>query len=110
MSYLNGEVLADLLVGDGHGETASQCPFVNRRVISWPPEPMATAAKYAIRGYLQAEDAVHERAPARAPVGNSTDPSAPRLTPCIPRSAKSRERSQRVESRRRLKASRRAAR
>ena len=67
MSYLNGEVLADLLVGDGHGETASQCPFVNRRVISWPPEPMATAAKYAIRGYLQAEDAVHERAPARGP-------------------------------------------
>jgi glycine/D-amino acid oxidase-like deaminating enzyme len=67
MSYLNGEVLADLLVGDGHGATSSQCPFVNRRVISWPPGPMATAAKYAIRGYLQAEDAVHERAPARGP-------------------------------------------
>ena len=64
MSDLNEEVLADLLVGDGEGATASQCPFVNRRVIGWPPEPVATAAKYALRGYRQAEDAVHERAPA----------------------------------------------
>ena len=39
MSYLNGEVLADLLTGDGDGETSRQCPFVNRRVIPWPPEP-----------------------------------------------------------------------
>ena len=66
MSYLNGEVLADLLTGDGDGETARQCPFVNRRVISWPPEPAATAARYAIRGYLQAEDAFHEHLPTRA--------------------------------------------
>jgi glycine/D-amino acid oxidase-like deaminating enzyme len=70
MSYLNGEVLADLLTGDGGGETTRQCPFVNRRVITWPPEPAATAAKYAIRGYLQAEDAFHERVPARARAGN----------------------------------------
>ena len=66
MSYLNGHVLADLLTGDGDTETTRQCPFVNRRVISWPPEPAATAAKYAIRGYLQAEDAFHECGPARA--------------------------------------------
>ncbi len=66
MSYLNGEVLADLLTGDGDSDIARQCPFVNRRVIRWPPEPAATAAKYAIRGYLQAEDAYHERTPARA--------------------------------------------
>ena len=65
MSYLNGEVLADLLTGDGNGETTRQCPFVNRRVIGWPPEPTATAAKYALRGYLQAEDAMHERARTR---------------------------------------------
>jgi glycine/D-amino acid oxidase-like deaminating enzyme len=61
MSYLNGEVLADLLAGDGDSETTRLCPFVNRRVVRWPPEPAATAAKYAIRGYLQAEDAFHER-------------------------------------------------
>jgi len=66
MSYLNGEVLADLLTGDGDSEATRLCPFVNRRVISWPPEPAATAAKYAIRSYLQAEDAFHERRPARA--------------------------------------------
>lgn len=66
MSYLNGEVLADLLTGDGKGESTRMCPFVNRRVIRWPPEPAATAAKYAIRGYLQAEDAFCERVPARA--------------------------------------------
>jgi glycine/D-amino acid oxidase-like deaminating enzyme len=67
MSYLNGQALADLLTGDGDSETVRQCPFVNRRVIPWPPEPAATAAKYAIRGYLQAEDAFHERTPTRAP-------------------------------------------
>lgn len=67
MSYLNGEVLADLLIGDGDGAVARQCPFVNRRVIRWPQEPSATAAKYAIRGYLQAEDAFHERTPIRVP-------------------------------------------
>ena len=67
MSYLNGGVLADLLTGDGDGETSRQCPFVNRRVIPWPPEPAATAAKYAIRGYLQAEDAFHESTPTLAP-------------------------------------------
>jgi glycine/D-amino acid oxidase-like deaminating enzyme len=66
MSYLNGEVLADLLTGDSDSEAARQCPFVNRRVISWPREPAATTAKYAIRSYLQAEDAFHERRPARA--------------------------------------------
>jgi glycine/D-amino acid oxidase-like deaminating enzyme len=61
MSYVNGDVLADLLLQGGDGEAASKCPFVNRRVIRWPPEPAATAAKYAIRGYLRAEDAFHER-------------------------------------------------
>jgi glycine/D-amino acid oxidase-like deaminating enzyme len=66
MSYLNGQVLADLLTGDADSETVRQCPFVNRRVIGWPPEPVGTAAKYAIRGYLQAEDAFHERIRARA--------------------------------------------
>ncbi|MFN8159816.1 MAG: FAD-binding oxidoreductase [Solirubrobacterales bacterium] len=59
MSYLNGRVLAEMLLDGGEG-LAEQCPFVDRRVIPWPPEPLATAAKFALRGYLQAEDAVHE--------------------------------------------------
>jgi hypothetical protein len=40
---------------------AAECPFVNRHVIPWPAEPLASAAKYAIRAYLQAEDAFHEK-------------------------------------------------
>jgi glycine/D-amino acid oxidase-like deaminating enzyme len=64
MSYLNGEVLAELLLRDGRG-LAAECPFVNRRVLPWPPEPLASAAKHAIRGYLQVEDAFHERVLAR---------------------------------------------
>ena len=76
MSYLNGEALADLLTGNGDGQTARQCPFVSRRVISWPPEPAATAARYAIRGYLQAEDAFHEHLAAR-PRRRPTAPAVP---------------------------------
>jgi hypothetical protein len=47
------------------GWVFTECPFVNRRVIHWPPEPLASAAKHAIRGYLQVEDAFHERVLAR---------------------------------------------
>jgi glycine/D-amino acid oxidase-like deaminating enzyme len=64
MSYRNGEVLGELLLGDGEG-LAGECPFVNRRVIPWPGEPLASAAKHSIRGYLQAEDAFHEKVLAR---------------------------------------------
>jgi glycine/D-amino acid oxidase-like deaminating enzyme len=60
MSYRNGELLAELLVGEGE-RAAEECPFVNRRVIPWPVEPLASAAAHAIRGYLQAEDAFHEK-------------------------------------------------
>ena len=59
MSYLNGQVLTDLLLGDG-GELAAECPFVNRHVIPWPPEPLASIAEHAIRGYLRTEDAFYE--------------------------------------------------
>ena len=77
MSHLNGEVVADLLTGDGDGPDTRQCSFVNRRVISWPPEPAATVARYAIRGYLQAEDAFHEHLPARTRRIPADPPPAP---------------------------------
>ena len=64
MSYRNGELLAELLLGDGEAP-ADECPFVNRRVIPWPGEPLASVMTHAIRGYLQAEDAVHEKLLAR---------------------------------------------
>ena len=59
MSYLNGEVLTDLLLNEGQG-LAVDCPFVNRNLIPWPREPIASLAEHAIRGYLLAEDAFYE--------------------------------------------------
>ncbi len=90
MSYLNGHVLADLIAGEGADPVTRQCPFVNRRVLRWPPEPAATAAKYAIRGYLQAEDAFNERPlnRARAAVTEEQPPVAvprQRRRPGLPR-------------------------
>jgi glycine/D-amino acid oxidase-like deaminating enzyme len=59
MSYLNGIVLAELLLEDTT-RAAAECPFVNRHVIPWPAEPLASTAKFGLRAYLQVEDAVHE--------------------------------------------------
>lgn len=59
MSHLNAKVLRDLLLerqSDLYG-----CPFVNRRIIPWPPEPLRIMAAGALRGYLQIEDAWYER-------------------------------------------------
>ena len=54
MSHLNGRLIADMVL-----ELQSDlldCPFVDRRVIPWPPEPLRMAAITAIRTYLRAED------------------------------------------------------
>jgi glycine/D-amino acid oxidase-like deaminating enzyme len=59
MSLLNARVLRDLLLE--RNEFALPCPFLNRRVIPWPPEPLRIVAAGAIRGYLQVEDAWYER-------------------------------------------------
>lgn len=59
MSYLNGRLLSELL--DGDEELAADCPFANRHVVPWPPEPLASIGKHALHGYLRVEDAVHER-------------------------------------------------
>ncbi len=60
MSYRNGRVLASLLL-DRDRDLVDSCPFVNRRLVPWPAEPLATAAKYSLREYLRAEDAFNER-------------------------------------------------
>ncbi len=60
MSYRNAQALAELLLGRTGG-VAQECPFVNRRVVAWPPEPAAGAVKHLLRGYLSAEDAFYER-------------------------------------------------
>ena len=61
MSYRNGQVLAELLLGASGGRPlAEDCPFVNRTVVAWPREPIASIAEHAIRGYLRVEDAFYE--------------------------------------------------
>jgi len=59
MSHLNACTMRDLLL-DRKSELLD-CPFVNRKVIPWPPEPLRMATIGAIRGYLQIEDWFYER-------------------------------------------------
>jgi glycine/D-amino acid oxidase-like deaminating enzyme len=59
MTHLNGRVIADLLLE--RQTELTETPFVNRRVLPWPPEPVRFGVSAALRGYLQAEDWLHER-------------------------------------------------
>jgi glycine/D-amino acid oxidase-like deaminating enzyme len=58
-THQNAITLADLLLERQTENTA--CPFVNRRVIPWPPEPLRSVAAHAIRAYLRIEDWAYER-------------------------------------------------
>jgi glycine/D-amino acid oxidase-like deaminating enzyme len=60
MSHLNSCVLRDLIL-ERETELVEMCPFVNRHLIAWPPEPLSSAAAHALRGYLRAEDGFYER-------------------------------------------------
>jgi glycine/D-amino acid oxidase-like deaminating enzyme len=59
MSHLNAKVLSNLLLEDQPDLLG--CPFVNRTVIPWPPEPVRILIAGALRGYLQVEDSFYER-------------------------------------------------
>jgi glycine/D-amino acid oxidase-like deaminating enzyme len=59
MSQLNAKVLANLLLEEQ--PDLLDCPFVNRTVIPWPPEPLRIMAAGALRSYLQVEDRLYER-------------------------------------------------
>jgi glycine/D-amino acid oxidase-like deaminating enzyme len=59
LSHLNAHTLTDLLLG--RKSDLTDCPFVNGRVIPWPPEPLRMAVAGALRGYLRAEDWAYER-------------------------------------------------
>jgi glycine/D-amino acid oxidase-like deaminating enzyme len=58
-SHLNAQVLRDLLLE--RQSDLLECPFLNRRVIPWPPEPLRIGIALALRGYLQVEDWAYER-------------------------------------------------
>lgn len=60
MSHLNAQVLRDLLL-ERSSELVEKCPFYQRRIIPWPPEPLRSAVAHALRGYLKIEDAYYER-------------------------------------------------
>jgi glycine/D-amino acid oxidase-like deaminating enzyme len=64
MTHQNALTLVDLLLERQSENTA--CPFVNRRVIPWPPEPLRSLAARGVRAYLRAEDWWHERGGLRA--------------------------------------------
>jgi len=59
MAHQNALTITDLLLERETENTA--CPFVNRTVIPWPPEPLRSVAMRSILGYLQIEDWFHER-------------------------------------------------
>jgi len=59
MTHQNAKTLTDLLLERETENTA--CPFVNRRVIPWPHEPLCSAIALGLRSYLQVEDWLHER-------------------------------------------------
>lgn len=59
MTHLNGRAIADLLLERSTDLAAG--PFVNRRVLPWPPEPLRFGLSSALRAALQAEDWVRER-------------------------------------------------
>jgi glycine/D-amino acid oxidase-like deaminating enzyme len=60
MSYVNGRELAGLLL-ERPATDLPPCPFINRRMVPWPPEPLQSGATHALRGYLRAEDGFYER-------------------------------------------------
>jgi glycine/D-amino acid oxidase-like deaminating enzyme len=64
-THQNAITLTDLLMERQTENTA--CPFVNRRVIPWPPEPLRSVAAHAIRAYLRIEDWAYERKMAKFP-------------------------------------------
>ena len=59
MSHLNAQVLRDLVLE--RRTDLLDCPFVDRRTIPWPPEPLRSGLAYAIRGALQIQDWACER-------------------------------------------------
>jgi glycine/D-amino acid oxidase-like deaminating enzyme len=54
LATIAGQILRDLVRGERSELT--ELPFVNRRVIPLPPEPLRSAFVQAVRGAMQAED------------------------------------------------------
>ncbi|NIP79917.1 MAG: hypothetical protein GWM90_12120 [Gemmatimonadetes bacterium] len=59
MSHLNAQVLRDMVLGR-KTPLVESCPFVDRRVFPWPPEPIRSAMGHAMRTWLRVEDWANE--------------------------------------------------
>ncbi len=59
MSHLNAQVIRDLILERETG-LVEACPFVDRTVLPWPPEPVRSAMGHLMRGYLRLEDWANE--------------------------------------------------
>jgi len=59
MSHLNAQTIRDLLLE--RQSDLMDCPFINPRVIPWPPEPLRIVLAQGIRSYLRLEDWAYER-------------------------------------------------
>lgn len=68
MTHLNAQTLRDMVLERQTELTAG--PFVRRRSLPWPPEPLRTAAGVAMRAVLQVEDRLRERPLRRASTGS----------------------------------------
>ena len=64
MSHRNAQAMRDLLLQ--RKTELLDCPFVNPKVIPWPPEPLRMMTAGALRAYLQLEDWWYERELAEA--------------------------------------------
>jgi glycine/D-amino acid oxidase-like deaminating enzyme len=77
MTHLNAQTLRDMVLERESDLTES--PFVGRRVLPWPPEPLRSAMGLAMRSYLRTEDWANEgelrRAKAQVHAGQA--PAAP---------------------------------
>jgi glycine/D-amino acid oxidase-like deaminating enzyme len=58
-THQNARTIVDLILERRTENTA--CPFVNRKVIGWPPEPLRSVMAHGIRAYLRIEDWAYER-------------------------------------------------
>jgi len=58
MTHLNGKTAADLVLEKKTSLT--DVFFVNRRTLSWPPEPVRTLAAKVILGYMHLEDRFYD--------------------------------------------------
>jgi glycine/D-amino acid oxidase-like deaminating enzyme len=59
MTHLNAQTLRDMVLQ--RKTELLDGPFVRKRLLPWPPEPLRSAAGYGMRALLQVEDGARER-------------------------------------------------